>query len=254
MSTPSAPSAKRKPAVARRTAKKSDAQASADSARLTEPGMVDQMRAMASRLLDLGSATVLAGRAMETAGKVSRALQDGHPLDAASEVVRAVLPSVAEPAAWAKTGAAIRAMRESAGLTIAEVGAAIDLKDPSLIEALENGRIALSFELILRLAAVFGRNDPVGFVMRFTRTANPDLWKSLEGLGVGKLVLQTVREHQFVNVYRSNDDARTLSDEEFAEILSFTQAAFETAMALRARYLARGDGATVEGDQAAAGT
>jgi transcriptional regulator with XRE-family HTH domain len=141
-------------------------------------------------------------------------------------------------------------MRESAGLTIAEVGAAIDLKDPSLIEALENGRIALSFELILRLAAVFGRNDPVGFVMRFTRTANPDLWKSLEGLGVGKLVLQTVREHQFVNVYRSNDDARTLSDEEFAEILSFTQAAFETAMALRARYLARGDGATVEGDQA----
>jgi hypothetical protein len=88
MSTPSAPSAKRKPAVARRTAKKSDAQASADSARSTEPGMVDQMRAMASRLLDLGSATVLAGRAMETAGKVSRALQDGHPLDAASEVVR----------------------------------------------------------------------------------------------------------------------------------------------------------------------
>jgi transcriptional regulator with XRE-family HTH domain len=253
MSTPSAPSAKRKPAVARRTAKKSDAQASADSARLTEPGMVDQMRAMASRLLDLGSATVLAGRAMETAGKVSRALQDGHPLDAASEVVRAVLPGVAEPAAWARTGAAIRAMRESAGLTIAEVGAAIDLKDPSLIEALENGRIALSFELILRLAAVFGRNDPVGFVMRFTRTANPDLWKSLEGLGVGKLVLQTVREHQFVNVYRSNDDARTLSDAEFAEILSFTQAAFETAMALRARYLARGDGPPVEGDPAGAG-
>jgi transcriptional regulator with XRE-family HTH domain len=132
-------------------------------------------------------------------------------------------------------------MRETAGLTIAEVGAAIDLKDPSLIEAIENGRLALSFELILRLAAVFGRNDPVGFVMRLTRSSNPELWKSLEALGVGKLVLQTVREHQFVNVYRSNDDARALSDEEFAEILSFTQAAFEMAMALRARHLARSD-------------
>ena len=117
--------------------------------------------------------------------RVSRALRDGQALAAASEVVRAVLPSMAEPAAWGKTGAAIRAMREAAGLTIAEVGAAIDLKDPSLIEALENGRIALSFELILRLAAVFGRSDPIGFIMTFTRSSNPDLWKSLEALGVG---------------------------------------------------------------------
>lgn len=196
---------------------------------------------MAGRLLDISAATGVAGRALETAGKVSRALRDGQALAAASEVVRAVLPSMAEPAAWGKTGAAIRAMREAAGLTIAEVGAAIDLKDPSLIEALENGRIALSFELILRLAAVFGRSDPIGFIMTFTRSSNPDLWKSLEALGVGKLVLQSVREHQFVNVYRSNDDARGLNDEEFVEILSFTQAAFEMAMALRTRYAAADD-------------
>jgi hypothetical protein len=43
-----------------------------------------------------------------------------------AEVVRAVLPSMAEPAAWGRTGAVLRAMRETAGLTIAEVGAAID--------------------------------------------------------------------------------------------------------------------------------
>jgi transcriptional regulator with XRE-family HTH domain len=238
MTSPASPSRKRKT-----PATKGSGEAGAPD----EPGLVDQVRAMASRFLDISSATVVAGRALETAGKVSRALQGGHPLDAASEVVRAVLPSVTEPAAWAKTGAAIRAMRESAGLTIAEVGAAIDLKDPSLIEALESGRIALSFELILRLAAVFGRNDPVGFVMRLTRSSNPDLWKSLEGLGVGKLVLQTVREHQFVNVYRSSDDARTLSDAEFAEILSFTQAAFEMAMAMRKRYLAGGNTAVAAG-------
>ena len=244
MTSPPSSSARRKTPVTTKNTKntkKSEKRSMTETHAPSEPGLVDQVRAMAGRLLDISSATGVAGRALETAGKVSRALQEGHPLDAAGEVVRAVLPSVGEPAAWARTGAALRAMRETAGLTIAEVGAAIDLKDPSLIEAIENGRLALSFELILRLAAVFGRNDPVGFVMRLTRSSNPELWKSLEALGVGKLVLQTVREHQFVNVYRSNDDARALSDEEFAEILSFTQAAFAMAMALRARHLARSD-------------
>jgi transcriptional regulator with XRE-family HTH domain len=237
MTGSSSPPPKRKPPAARRVASKSAAAAAEKtSTPAAEPGLVDQVRAMAGRLLDISSAAGVAGRALQTAGKVSRALRDGQALEAASEVVRAVLPSVAEPAAWARTGATIRAMREAAGLTIAEVGAAIDLKDPSLIEALENGRMALSFELILRLAAVFGRSDPIGFVMGLTRSSNPDLWKTLEGLGVGKLVLQTVREHQFVNIYRSNDEARGLTDEEFAEILSFTQAAFEMAMALRSRY------------------
>lgn len=244
------PSLKRKAPAAKRPARKSSPAAKAAAiAAPVEPGLVDQVRAMAGRLLDISAAAGVAGRALETAGKVSRALRDGQALAAASEVVRAVLPSMAEPAAWGKTGAAIRAMREAAGLTIAEVGAAIDLKDPSLIEALENGRIALSFELILRLAAVFGRSDPIGFIMTFTRSSNPDLWKSLEALGVGKLVLQSVREHQFVNVYRSNDDARGLSDEEFVEILSFTQAAFEMAMALRTRYAAAGDEVSTAGEE-----
>ena len=242
MSTPPASSGRRKAAAgsgrsnSRKTVPDEVAPAAPPG---SEPGIVDQVRAMAGRLLDLSSATVVAGRALQTAGKVGRALQEGHPIDAASEVVRAVLPGVGDTAAWARTGAALRAVRETAGLTIAEVGQAIDLKDPTLIEAIENGRLALSFELILRLAAVFGRNDPVGFVMRFTRASNPDLWQTLEALGVGRLMLQTVREHQFVNVYRSNDEARALSDEEFAEILSFTQAAFEMAMALRARHARR---------------
>lgn len=243
MSTPPSSSGKRKAAAggSRSNGRKTmPAEVAPVAPSASEPGIVDQVRAMAGRLLDLSAATVVAGRALQTAGKVGRALQEGHPIDAASEVVRAVLPGVGDTAAWAKTGAALRAVRETAGLTIAEVGQAIDLKDPTLIEAIENGRLALSFELILRLAAVFGRNDPVGFVMRFTRASNPDLWQTLEALGVGRLVLQTVREHQFVNVYRSNDEARALSDDEFAEILSFTQAAFEMAMALRARHARRG--------------
>ena len=211
-----------------------------------EPGLVDQVRTMADRFLDLASVAGIAGRTLQTASRVSRALREGQAIDAATEVLRAVLPSLPESAAWVGTGTAIRAMREKAGLTVAEVSAALDLEDPSLIDALENGRIALSFELILRLAAVFGRNDPIGFVTRWTRASNPQLWQSLEKLGVGKLVLQTVREHQFVNVYRGHDDARSLSDEEFAEILSFTQAAFEMAIAMRKRYVQRSSAAISE--------
>lgn len=246
MSQSSSSPEKRKAATVKRAAKPSAAQAKAAGDEAAEPGLVDQVRAMAGRLLDISSATGVAGRTLQTASKVTRALRDGQPLEAAGEVLKAVLPSMPETGAWAKTGAMLRSIRETAGMTVAEVGAAIKLDDPSLIEALENGRMALSFELILRLAAVFGRNDPIGFVMRLTRSSNPELWQSLEALGVGKLILQTVREHQFVNVYRSNDDARSLSDEEFAEILSFTQAAFEMAMAMRARHLARSLGQTPE--------
>jgi len=225
--------------AARRPVRKPSAKRAVDNSPPAETGLVDQVRALAGRLLDISSATVLAEGALKTAGKASRALRDGHPFDAAGVLVQAVLPGVVEPTTWSKTGAAIRTLREGAGLTIAEVGAAINLDDPSLIEALENGRIALSFELILRLAAVLGRNDPVGFVIRFTRSSNPEVWKSLEALGVGKLLLQSAREREFVNICRSNDEARNLSDKEFAEILGFTQAAFEMAMALRNRHRTR---------------
>ena len=122
-----------------------------------------------------------------------------------------------------KTGAVLRRMRESAGLCIDEVGKAIDLKDPALLELVENGKVALPFEIILRLAAVLGRNDPISFVMRFTRSYNPDVWKTLEALGIGRLALQAGREREFANLYRASDAARRLPDEDFAEVLAFTQ-------------------------------
>jgi transcriptional regulator with XRE-family HTH domain len=124
-------------------------------------------------------------------------------------------------------------MREAAGMSVAEVGNAIDLKDPALIELVENGKVALPFEIILRLAAVLGRNDPIAFIMRFTRSYNPDVWKTLESLGIGRLALQAGREREFANLYRASDVARGLSDEEFAELLKFMQAAFTMALAFR---------------------
>jgi transcriptional regulator with XRE-family HTH domain len=150
-------------------------------------------------------------------------------------VLKAIMPGLSEPGVWTRTGATLRRLRKAAGLTITEVGTAINLKDPSLIEAWENGRIAVPFELILRLAAVLGRNDPIDFVMKFTRSSNPDLWRSLEALGVGKLLIQSAREREFANIYRGDDEARNLSDAEFAEVLTFTRAAFEMAMAFRGR-------------------
>ncbi len=220
------------PATKRPPAKRALPSAAAEA---NEAGLVDQMRTMAGRVLDMGAATVGAAKSLHTASEVAKALRKGKPMEAAADVLKAIMPGLSEPGVWTRTGSALRRMRKAAGLTITEVGTAINLKDPSLIEAWENGRIAVPFELILRLAAVLGRNDPVGFVMKFTRSSNPDLWRSLEALGVGKLLIQSAREREFANIYRGDDEARSLSDEEFAEVLTFTRAAFEMAMAFRGR-------------------
>jgi transcriptional regulator with XRE-family HTH domain len=200
-----------------------------------DAGLVEQMRAMAGRVLDMGAATVGAAKTLHTASEVAKSLRKGKPMEAAADVLKAIMPGLSEPGVWIRTGATLRRLRKAAGLTITEVGTAINLKDPSLIEAWENGRIAVPFELILRLAAVLGRNDPIGFVMKFTRSSNPDLWRSLEALGVGKLLIQSAREREFANIYRGDDEARQLNDREFAEVLTFTRAAFEMAMAFRGR-------------------
>jgi transcriptional regulator with XRE-family HTH domain len=227
------PTPKRKPPAKKRSPAKSVAiQPPAEQA---DSGLANQMRTMAGKVLDIGAATVGAAKTLHTANEVAKALRKGKPMEAAADVLKAMLPGLSEPGVWGKTGAALRRIREAAGLTITEVGAAINLKDPSLIEAWENGRIAVPFELVLRLAAVLGRNDPIDFVMKFTRSSNPDLWASMERLGVGKLLIQSAREREFANIYRADDEARKLSDQEFAEVLAFTQAAFEMAMAFRGR-------------------
>jgi transcriptional regulator with XRE-family HTH domain len=166
----------------------------------------------------------------------------GAAADVTLGAARMMLPRPGQRATLARAGAVLRRMREAAGLSVDEVGKAIDLKDPALLELVENGKVALPFEIILRLASVLGRNDPISFVMRFTRSYNPDVWKTLEALGIGRLALQAGREREFANIYRASDAARRLTDGEFAEVLKFTQAAFALAMAFR-----RGEGADARG-------
>jgi len=159
----------------------------------------------------------------------------GAAADVTMGAAKMMLPRPGQRQTLEKTGAILRRMRETAGMSVGEVGAAINLKDPVLLELVENGKVALPFEIILRLASVLGRNDPISFVMRFTRSYNPDVWKTLEALGIGRLALQAGREREFANLYRASDAARRLSDEDFAEVLGFTKAAFEMALAFRSR-------------------
>jgi transcriptional regulator with XRE-family HTH domain len=158
----------------------------------------------------------------------------GAAADVSIGAARAILVKPEQRAALEKAGSVLRGMREAAGLSIKEVGEAINLSDPTLLDLVENGKVALPFEVVLRLASVLGRNDPISFVMRFTRSYNPEVWKTLEGLGIGRFAVQAGREREFANIYRASDEARKLSDAEFAAVLAFTRAAFDLAIAFRA--------------------
>jgi transcriptional regulator with XRE-family HTH domain len=157
----------------------------------------------------------------------------GAAADVSLGAARAMLVKPEQRRALERTGTVLRGMREAAGMSVKEVGAAINLKDPALLELVENGKVALPFEIILRLASVLGRNDPISFVMRFTRSSNPDIWHTLENLGIGRFAVQAGREREFANVYRGSDAARGLSDDDFAAVLAFTKAAFDLALAFR---------------------
>jgi len=133
-------------------------------------------------------------------------------------------------AAVVRASALLRDAREAAGLTLDDLGEALELKDPSFMALVESGKVGLPFELILRMATILGRNDPITFILQLTRSYNPRVWKSLEALGIGKLLLQAGREREFANIYRSNSAARQLSDSDFAAALAFSAAAFDSAL------------------------
>jgi transcriptional regulator with XRE-family HTH domain len=132
-----------------------------------------------------------------------------------------------------KAGATLKSLRESAGLTLAELSQAVNLNDPQLLASAEGGKASLPFEVVLRLGGVLGRSDPLSATMKLARAYNPQLWKALDELGVGKLVVQAGRERELANVYRGNDAARRLSDDEFARVLAFTRQAFDLAVDFR---------------------
>ena len=157
----------------------------------------------------------------------------GAAADASVGAAKALLVKPGQRAMLERAGSTLRGLREAAGMSLNELGNAIDLEDPTLLDLVENGKVALPFEIILRLASVLGRNDPISFVMRFTRSYSPDTWKTLEALGIGRLAVQAGREREFANIYRGSDMARRLNDEEFSKVLEFMRAAFALAISFR---------------------
>ena len=138
-----------------------------------------------------------------------------------------------QKAAIDKAGTLLRKSREAIGMSTQELGQAIDLSDPELLAQAEQGKAALPFEVVLRLASVLGRHDPVSFTMQLARSYNPALWQALQDMGIGRLVVQAGRERELANLYRANDAARRLSDEDFAAVLGFVRSAFEMAVEFR---------------------
>lgn len=161
-----------------------------------------------------GSALRFAARSTDRSRRVGRALMNSQ------DQLRMMLAA----------GNSLQDIREVAGLTLSEMSEALNLKDKSVLEAIENGTSTLSFELILRLAALVARNDPIPFILRTTRNYNPEVWRILDGWGLGRLPLQFERERQFINIFRSHDPARTLSDEGFRKVLEFTRQSFEMSL------------------------
>tara|TARA_R110001592_G_scaffold138511_5_gene357717 strand:+ start:18971 stop:19825 length:855 start_codon:yes stop_codon:yes gene_type:complete len=146
------------------------------------------------------------------------------------KVGRALIQSQDQLKLMINAGQSLKDLREVAGLTASELSEAINSKDKSIIEAVENGTATLSFELILRLAALLARNDPIPFILKYSRTYSPETWRILNDWGLGKLPLHYERERQFINIYRSQDKARELSDEGFNRVLEFTKQAFNLSL------------------------
>jgi len=168
----------------------------------------------------------LIGGLMDLPGQAAK-LASGTPLE---QVLKMLKYSPEQLEKMGRAGTALKDAREFAGLTIAELTSAVDLKDPDLLEAVEDGKAGLPFEILLRLASLYARNDPIPFIMKYARTYSPGIWEIMRSMGMDKLVLEAEREIQFLNIYRSHDAARQLSDDGFEKVRAFSQRAFEMAL------------------------
>lgn len=168
-----------------------------------------------------GSLKSLAGRAIGLAGTV---------VDMSAIVTNLLPGSVEQQRLLKRAGRMLHDLRSGAGVTIEDVSQALDLESPELLVLAERGKAALPFELILRLAAVLARNDPVPVILNLTKAYSPGLMRVLEDLGIGLLVEHARREHEIVSIYRARDRVRELSDAEFARVLKFMESALDLAL------------------------
>lgn len=129
--------------------------------------------------------------------------------------------------AMTEAGRFLHDAREVAGLNLRDLARAVGLRDTELLEEVEAGRATLPFTMILRIASLVARHDPLPFILRFVRTYNPALEHSLEELGLNELPRYYERERSFVNLYRKHDILRELEDGQFQRFLDYVDGAVD---------------------------
>ncbi|MEM9256237.1 MAG: hypothetical protein AAGA91_12375 [Pseudomonadota bacterium] len=123
--------------------------------------------------------------------------------------------------AMAEAGRFLRDARETAGLSVKEMSETLGLADRTMLEDIESGETIMPLELMLRSASLLARHDPIPFLIKFMRTYNPALEKTLEQLGVMALPRQYERERRFVNLVRQHDVLRSLNDDEYDRFIHY---------------------------------
>ncbi|HLS99792.1 MAG: helix-turn-helix domain-containing protein [Porticoccaceae bacterium] len=129
-----------------------------------------------------------------------------------------------------KAGRYLKDLREVAGLTVDDLASNLQLENPDILRAIEEGRSPVTLDILHRLASFHARNDPVGFMMNYSREYAPLLWQLLRLTGMDRLLIGVEREIKFINLYRARDRARALDDGDFDRVLDFLGKAFDLAL------------------------
>jgi len=125
--------------------------------------------------------------------------------------------------AMADAGRFMRDARETAGMSIKDLAESLGLSDRGMLEDIESGETIMPLELMLRSAALLARHDPIPFLIKFMRTYNPALEKTLEQWGVLALPKQYERERRFVNLVRRHDEIRRMTDAEYDRFIHYME-------------------------------
>lgn len=141
----------------------------------------------------------------------------------------------AEPAALQQAGKLLRTMREALGISVQAVAEAAKLRDPAVVEEAERGRISLSFDAVIRLAGILGDRDPMGAASRLLRAYHPEMSKTLDKLRTIGFVMPDARERALLAIYRRNEAARAIPDDDFDEIVDVLASVFARLVDFRTR-------------------
>jgi transcriptional regulator with XRE-family HTH domain len=152
--------------------------------------------------------------------------------------------------AMAEAGHFLKDARETAGLSIKDLSESLGLADKSMLEDIESGETIMPLEVMLRSASLLARHDPIPFLIKFMRTYNPALEKTLEQWGVLALPKQYERERRFVNLYRQHDVLRGFTDDEYERFIHYMQGSIGLVLdVMQSEQAARGGKKTVAADK-----